>query len=305
MQILECPNCGAPLESAPTDAVVECRFCGTRLGGAARPATQKVVVDLRGLDSVGRGLRRVAPFALAVPLVFALVGLGIAGVGVFIAWKTTHGFARGVRSAVAGAARTEAMTLATLATLDARGRRPLSLAAPPAGYAAFDAVANLPWALNVAQAWRRDATLDRIDVDRLRPDGTVNAADDGDAEVMYRFVSPSRIEEYRRARDLRAGAETTYQLWVIARNGAASVQAISGKPSLPSDPSAPLTAPFPSAGPLTAVLAAARTQRGWIEKPFYSGYMIHLRDEGWVWYLSTLGRDSEPRVRALDGTRSR
>jgi hypothetical protein len=63
-------------------------------------------------------------------------------------------------------------------------------------------------------------------------------------------------------------------------------------------------APFPTAGPLTAVLAAARMQRGWIDKPFYSGYMIHLRDEGWVWYLSTLGRESEPRVRALDGTRS-
>ena len=148
------------------------------------------------------------------------------------------------------------------------------------------------------------APLDRIDVDRLRPDGTVNAADDGDAEVTYRFVSPSRIADYRRARDLRADAETTYELWVIAKNGAASVQAISGKPSLPDDPSAPFVAPFPTAGPLTTVLPAARTQRGWIEKPFYSGYMVHLRDEGWVWYLSTLGRESEPRVRALDGTRS-
>ena len=88
---------------------------------------------------------------------------------------------------------------------------------------------------------------------------------------------------------------------MIAKGGAASVQAISGKPSLPNDPSEALVPPFPAAGPLTAVLPAARTQR---DKPFYSGYMIHLRDEGWVWYLSTLGRESEPRVRALDGTRS-
>jgi len=54
------------------------------------------------------------------------------------------------------------------------------------------------------------------------------------------------------------------------------------RPHRPVRPEHPPSAAFPTASPL----------------------MIHLSDEGWVWYLSTLGRESEPRVRAADGGRS-
>jgi len=35
--------------------------------------------------------------------------------------------------------------------------------------------------------------------------------------------------------------------------------------------------------------------------PFLNGYLIHVRDEGLVWYFSSLANESKPRVRARDG----
>ncbi|MFN7942371.1 MAG: hypothetical protein U0X73_12295 [Thermoanaerobaculia bacterium] len=36
--------------------------------------------------------------------------------------------------------------------------------------------------------------------------------------------------------------------------------------------------------------------------PFYKAYVIHLEDEGWCWYLSTLsGAPDIPRLRPRDG----
>jgi hypothetical protein len=49
-------------------------------------------------------------------------------------------------------------------------------------------------------------------------------------------------------------------------------------------------------------IAAAKRGRGFVEYPFYSGYLIYLEREGWVWYLQSLSqRETLPRVRARDG----
>jgi hypothetical protein len=306
VQTLECPNCGAPLDHLPVEEDVECPYCGTRF---AHPEARQIVVDVRGLDDASRGARKVVPFLIGIPIAAALFGLAIALGGGWIAWhatsRATHGVQQSVRSLVLGATKSAApLTLATLADWEDFGRKPLALAPPPGGFAAFDAVSNLPWAVTVAQAWRRDATIDRIDVTRLRPDGTVNVEDDRDAEVMYRFLSPSRIEQYKRDRDMRADAETTYEFWVVAKGGGVAVQTIKGRPTVSHDPNASLTPPYPNASSLRSIVGAAAAERGWIAKPFYEGYMIYLPSEGWVWYLSTLGRESEPRVRARDGRRS-
>jgi hypothetical protein len=54
--------------------------------------------------------------------------------------------------------------------------------------------------------------------------------------------------------------------------------------------------------PLPEVLARAKARRnGVADRPFYSGYLIHLPREGWVWYFSAPSGDSFPRARATDG----
>jgi hypothetical protein len=52
--------------------------------------------------------------------------------------------------------------------------------------------------------------------------------------------------------------------------------------------------------PLTTLVPALqRVER--YRAPFLKGYLIHLDDEGWVWYFSPLSGESLPRVRASDG----
>ena len=73
------------------------------------------------------------------------------------------------------------------------------------------------------------------------------------------------------------------------------VQLIRARP-----PSTALVPAAPDALPLAQILA--RSRRKLPPRPFYKGYMIYSKGDGWVWYLSTLsGRDAVPRVRARDG----
>ena len=99
-----------------------------------------------------------------------------------------------------GRAASAALTLEDLDELPP-GDHPLDIAPPASGYPSFDAIAALPWAPTIAQAWVDDARLDRIDIVRLRADGLIDVANDRDAEVIYRFVSPDRIKELRRRAD--------------------------------------------------------------------------------------------------------
>ena len=242
-------------------------------------------------------------FRLAM-LVFLAAILVPVGLMIYSAVRGGESLVRTAADAITAAATTGRAAPATLTLNDlddlSPGYHTLDAAPPPSGYASFDAVAALPWAVTIAQAWVNDARLDRIDVVRVQPDGLVNVADDREAEVTYRFVSPDRVKELRRRADLSANANVQTEFWVRVKDGQASVIA-------PGTPAAllafrdheSLPAEHPNALPLAATFAklAARPQ---FKAPFYKGYLLHLEDEGWVWYFSTLSGESLPRVRSAD-----
>ena len=65
--------------------------------------------------------------------------------------------------------------------------------------------------------------------------------------------------------------------------------------------SAPSAVPAPVSLPLAEILERARGGRGFEDKPFYAGYLIHLPREGWVWYFRAVSGTAGPAVRARDG----
>jgi hypothetical protein len=176
------------------------------------------------------------------------------------------------------------------------GWLPLDVAPPAKGYAAFEAVANLPWALAIAQQWAPDARLERIDVDRLRPDGTLNAQDDPESRTFYRFLSPSLLAEYRRQADL-GKTELKTALHLNVKNGGVEALTLSQAPS-DNNP----VPPYPELLSLPKILEAIDAKGKLPKKPYYNGMMIFSKDWGWYWSLTTLSnQDRIPTVIAKDG----
>jgi hypothetical protein len=171
----------------------------------------------------------------------------------------------------------------------------LDVAPPPKGYAAFEAVENLPWALAIAQQWELDARIERIDVDRLRPDGTMNVQDDPESKAGYRFLSPGLLTEYQRQADLGKTDLKTGLFLNVKKSG---VEALTHSQA-PNEP----VPPYPEAMPLPQILAAIAAKGKLPQKPYFSGYMIFSKNWGWIWYLNTLSRQERiPIVNAKDGT---
>ena len=132
---------------------------------------------------------------------------------------------------------------------------------------------------------------------RLTPAGTIDLTAGPDDTAGYRFVSPSKIEEWGRIADRDANARVGYEL--MMRLGQQKLTALV---ALARPPSRELPPTRVDSRPLGEVIATAKRGRGFIEYPFYNGYLIHLDREGWVWYLQSLSRrESLPRVRARDG----
>lgn len=297
MKPRQCAGCGAPLAPGEPGTPVRCTFCGM----IHDPASAATPVAPAGQKSAARvtftGLR------LAVPVFLAAILVPV-GLMVYSAVRGGDSLVRTAADAITAAATTGRAAPATLTLTDlddlSPGYHTLDAAPPSSGYASLDAIGALPWAVTIAQAWVGDARLDRIDVVRVQPDGLVNVADDREAEVTYRFVSPDRVKELRRRADLSANANVQTEFWVRVKGGQASVIA-------PTTPAALLAfrdhegapAEHPSALPLAATFAklAGRPQ---FNAPFYKGYLLHLEGEGWVWYFSTLSGEPLPRVRSTD-----
>lgn len=132
---------------------------------------------------------------------------------------------------------------------------------------------------------------------RLRPDGLLNLQDDQEAEAMYRFLSPGQVREYERQAELSTKASVAYGFFLRIEKGKATALIRDGRPH-PGE----RIPEHPAALPLPRLLQAATATGRFPEKPFYAGYMIQLREEGWVWYLNTLsGRGDLPRLSARTG----
>jgi hypothetical protein len=302
MKALTCPKCGAPVQIDETSgaASFRCGFCGSTLAPTRTltAAGAPVVIDLRLARRAG------ASAARWVALIF-LVTMAFTG---WIVWTSFRAATTGMGSAFESISRavettgaqSKRWTLAELGGLEGgRGWLTLDLAPPPpatGGYPALDPVAALPWALTAAQAWRSDVAVERIDVVRLRSDGTVNVADDPEGEVMYRFLSPSGIAEWQRESKLSTRAEADYGLFVKLGAGKVTALVVRGRPS---DDRLP---PYPSrALPARDLMPRLARDERFAELPFLAGYLIALEREGWVWYLSPLSGGSLPRARASDG----
>ena len=302
MKVLKCASCGAPFEEVPEDTAVECTFCGAINEPTImqRPApvqeVQAVQIVIGDVAPVARTVAKTGAAASCVGLVFTLAIIGVTAGGVW------YGLRKAVPTKVPPLPMNlpfaRKTTLASLGNYHDRGRTTIDVPAPNGGFARIDPVVQLPWATTIAQAWMQDARINRIDADRIRPDGTVDAAGDADAEVLYRFVSPSRIQAYWLDADTKGRVESEYEFWVIAKGGQPLVQLLRSRPS-----TSDVAPPAPEVLPLTSIFE--RSKRKLPARPLYRGYMIYSKGDGWVWYLSTLsGRDPIPRIRARDGRSS-
>jgi hypothetical protein len=293
MRVRKCASCGAPVGEIADDATsVACEFCG---------AVNEPTIMQRGVHrvhvvldaSMGRTVRRAGKAGAVVSAIVGLITLAGVGAGLFGLWTGLHA---AFPQQVPRLPGVKALTPAKLADLlPVRGRQVVEVAAPAGGYALFDPVAQIPWAVAIARGWANDARLERIDVTGLAPHGLVDASRGSEGEVMYRFLSPARIEEYWKQADVRTDVRAQVEMWVIAKGGGALVQTLTSPPSRGATvPGAPTALPMPD------LLERARARLP--PRPSYKGYMIFSGGEGWVWYLSTLsGRESIPRIRAADG----
>jgi hypothetical protein len=297
-----CAGCGATLNDPTGGAnAITCRFCGLThdLGGsaAAHRAGAAVVID------VGPTVRRTG--AVAATAMLGVVGTALA-VGGYAAWRVTRN--TGVVSQMATlseripetVARTSrqpdsALAPAALATITQFGWNALDVPPPPGGFDAFEPVAVLPWAMDIAQAWASDAVLTRIDIGRVDTTGVVNLS--GETTSGYRFASPGRQLRWKQETD--AGSKSLTRTGMMLQIQGSTVRALLEEGRNSNERPAP---PPANVLPLPEVLSRAKARRhGVTDRPFYSGYMIHLPREGWVWYFSAPSGDSFPRARATDG----
>lgn len=290
MQARRCHGCAAPLPQAIEGEPYRCPFCGL-LHDVATP-TAGIHIQI-GQPVASRRTPRwvVAVFAFAVlATVLPVVGSGLA---VWFAASSINAPRAALSGVLPGPS---ARTTANLADLPF-GFHALEAARPTGNLATLDVVAAVPWALAIAQAWAPDARLERVDVERLRPDGTINVLDDRDAVTTYRFLSAARATALRQQGRVQADAEAITGFWVRLKAGRIEVYGERNRATSLRREELP---PHPDAMAMPELFTAPPVKALAHDLPFLKGYLIHLEREGWVWYFSSLANETRPRVRARD-----
>jgi len=288
-----CQGCGATLgEPAAGATVVTCQFCGLAHDAtAAAPAftSGPVVVQYAPRSrAANRILVAVVLLAVAVITAGALVP---AVLGLWVA-KSAIGLSSSNVTARPNDGKAPIAPPELASTPQGGGWKVLATPPPEGGFTDFDPVASLPWAMAIGRAWASDAVLTRIDVGRVSATGVVDLG--GEAGSGYRFVSPGRHERW--ANETEAGAKSLTATGLMLEIKGTQVRA------LPHEERAAASVPAPESLPLAEILERARGGRGFEDKPYYAGYLIHLPREGWVWYFRAVaGSTGYPRVRARDG----
>lgn len=287
-----CSGCGAALgEPTDDDLTIVCGFCGLRHD----------INDLTGgpVVTVVTGGARPPASATAAKIVFAIFALVLlaTGVAIYLASRSAAEVTTRVQLAAETVRQRIAETKrpvppAELATVPAMTWKDVEAPPPPGGFDAFEPVAALPWALGIARAWASDAVLTRIDVGRVSTTGVVDLS--GEDSSGYRFRSPAR--ERRWIQETDAGQKSTTATAMLMRIKGTTVSVL-----VDADVRKDAEAGPPVSLPLPELLTRAKTRKGFGDRPFYSGYMIHLPREGWVWYFRAPSGDSFPRARARDG----
>jgi hypothetical protein len=292
-RVRRCGGCGGPLSEAADDrGTITCSFCGM-VNEVSAPTPQPIIITM---DSRRRIVRPGGGVALAISIAIIVMVAGV-GVVVYRAIRPAASGALGVVSREALRARelTRSLALTELPTLNERGHRQLNVSPPPGGWKAFDPVAGIPWANEIAQAWAPDARLTRIDLGLIAGDGTADLTGDRQDTIGYRFVSPSRIAQWSKIADRDVNASAAYELFLRLGRGVVVVYVHSGRP--PDDPPPPAL----DALPLRELLTTARQNKRFPAHPFYTGFLIHSDRMGWIWYFSSLSRrETIPQVRARD-----
>ncbi len=245
-----CSGCGASLgEPTDDDLTVVCRFCGLRhdLNDLAGPGTAGTVVV-----EFGPRMRRTNTAVLA--LVLGLVAI-VGGFGLFTAYRTSERISTAMLQTTTAVQPRVAETRRSLALdelpgLTDFGWKVVDVAPPPGGYAAFEPVAALPWALTIGRAWAADAVITRIDVGRVSATGVVDLS--GEATSGYRFASPARRLRWRQETDAGSKSTTPTALMLQVRGTSASVIVQNDNRDVPATPPA-------ASLPLAEILSRART----------------------------------------------
>ncbi len=194
-----CKNCGATIASATPGSIVRCEFCGvdeqiplpvSQFGGGGAYQHPQIVVA--------------RPSAAAMVIPFAIVGVVMAmgvGFGVYNSMRMQQAASEvTISQNIAEMERQQPtapkVTLANIATIPTQGWETLDAPGMVGTLDAFDVVANYSWAQKVGLAWKPDAAIMRIDVDRVGRDGLVNLKATPDASVEYRIFSPKCRKDY-------------------------------------------------------------------------------------------------------------
>ena len=219
MSVPVCQKCGAPLQNAEIGGATYCTFCGAEnlIPKPGTPAVPYVPPQTPSFDSSAN------PGQSKAMLIFILTSVAISLFGTIAAIAVQRqtvpqiNIQPMVAQAEAAAAEAAAIGDAQQRKYQAeraeekRPRKPAEFASfrgnvgwtplDPTGSVGtlehFDAVANLPWVISLAKAWRPDAVLSYFMIDHVRRDGTADMVHDEKAQARYDFISPSAIAEWR------------------------------------------------------------------------------------------------------------